>query len=267
MGSVWDDIARPNKECSFNNGVMYLLVIGFYCLWVGLNAVEVQRGYAPAYMPLSSGVRGWFAVLAGLGLVLPANIALEYAFEKDSEVTGDGLSGDVMTKLLSEAPINVEPLARTLETPFISISGWMVLAFTMYLPFDVFNLKIFFSSLLAATAGLFYNLMVLPTYWTGNLQDHNKFVFVYSAMMISMGIVLGLNSVPTAIMSVMGTILILLGQFLDLLEQKKGRFWLQERIDNPTLSLFGVGQPLLVFGWILLCQAVALPTVDTSSTF
>ena len=172
-----------------------------------------------------------------------------------------------MTKLLREAPINVEPLARTLETPFISILGWMVLAFTMYLPFDVFNLKIFFSSLLAATAGLFYNLMVLPTYWTGNLQDHNKFVYVYSAMMISMGIVLGLNSVPTAIMSVMGTILILLGQFLDLLEQKKGRFWLQERIDNPTLSLFGVGQPLLVFGWILLCQAVALPIVDTSSTF
>ncbi|CAJ1942446.1 unnamed protein product [Cylindrotheca closterium] len=268
MGAVWDATARPNKDCSFNNGFFYFLVIGVYCLWVGFNAVDIPNGTLMAYMPLETGLRGWFAAIAGLGLIVPASIAMEYAFEKDSEVTGDGLSGDVITKLMSGiSAVNTEPFARVLETPFIAILGWMVLAFTLYLPFQVFNLEIFFSSILAASAGLFYNLMVLPTYWTGNLQDHNKFVYVYSVFMIAFAIVLGLNSVPTMVMSVLGTVMILLGQFLDLLEQKKGRFWLQERIDNPTLSLFGIGQPLLVFGWVLVCQAVALPIVDTSNSF
>lgn len=269
MGSVWDETARPNKDCSFNNGFMYLQVIGFYCLWVGFNAVSVDADVGIAYMPLETGARGWFAAIAGMGLIVPAGIAMEYAFEKDSEVTGgDGLSGDAITKLMSGISfVDTEPFARVLESPFVAILGWMMLAFTIYLPFDVFNLKVFFASLLGASAGLFYNLMVLPTYWTGNLQDHNKFVYVYSFFVMAFAIVLGLNSVPTMIMSVMGAVMILLGQFLDLLEQKKGRFWLQERIDNPTLSLFGVGQPLIIFGWILVCQAVALPIVDTSSSF
>jgi len=269
MGAVWDETARANKDCSFNNGFFYFLVVGLYCLWVGFNAVYIEDGYqGGAYMPIETGLRGWFAAIAGMGLIVPAGIFMEYAFEKDSEVTGDGLSGDAITKLMSGISfIDMEPLARVLETPFVAILGWMMLAFTLYLPFEVFNLKIFFASILGASAGLFYNLMVLPTYWTGNLQDHNKFVYVYSFFMMAFAIVLGLNSVPTMVMSVLGAVMILLGQFLDLLEQKKGRFWLQERIDNPTLSLFGIGQPLLVFGWILVCHAVALPIVDASSGF
>jgi hypothetical protein len=257
MGVTWDYNGKPNQEAVFNNGVWYLLIVGLYVLWVGLNAVNIED-YGGAYLPIATGVRAWFTFIAGLGIIVPSFIALEYAFERGSEVSGDGLNGDTFAALSKEFTLfDVEPAARWLETPYFYVAGWVLLSFSAFLPFNTFSLQILFTGLLALCIGPIYGLMVLPTYWAGNMTDHPKFMYIYCLLMICLAAVVGLQGGAALVMSILSVLFILIGQYLDFSEQKRGKSWLQDRKVNPNWSLFGIGHPLFVLGWVLLCHGMS----------
>lgn len=258
MGVTWDYNGKPNQEAVFNNGVSYLMVVGLYVLWIGLNAVDIDEYYDGRFVPIDTGVRAWFTCIGGLGIVVPSLIALEYAFERGSEVSGNGLNGDSLAALTKDFTwFNIEPVARLFETSFFYIAGWVVLAFSAFLPFNNFTLQMLFTSLLALCVGPIYGMMVLPTYWAGNMTDHGKYMYVYGLFMFAFAAVVGLRGGAALVMSIMSGLFIFLGQFLDFTEQKRGQAWLQDRKVNPSWSLFGMGHPIFVLGWILLCHGMS----------
>eukprot|EP00980_Cylindrotheca_fusiformis_P008296 scaffold1736_cov127-Cylindrotheca_fusiformis.AAC.110 len=258
MGVVWDYNGKANREAVFNNGVWLLMIVGLYLLWIGLNAIDISEYAGGAFVPIETDVRAWFAFVGGLGIVVPSQIAMEYAFERGSEVSGYGLNGDSIGALSNKFRLfNIEPLARSFETPLFYIVGWAVLSFSAFLPFSDYTLQMLLTFILALFIGPVYSLLVLPAYWAGNMTDHTKYMYIYCILMAALAAVLGLQGGLYLAVSIVGVILILLGQYLDFGEQKRGRSWLVGRKVNQNWSLFGIGNPIFVVGWILLCHAIA----------
>jgi hypothetical protein len=260
MGISWDYIAQPNQDIVFNNGSFFMLIFGLYMLWIGFNAVRIQD-HDGAYLPINTGVRAWFTFIAGMGIIVPSFIALEYAFERGSTPVGlYGLNGDTFAHLSKSVTFyDLESAFRVLETPSIFIFGWVMLGFSAFMPFKDFELRQLYVFFLGVTIGPIYALLVLPAYWNGNREDYMKFMYAYCILMISLAIAIGLNGGASLIMSVVSVILILLGQYLDFSEQKRGKAWLEDRKVNENLSIFGIGNPLFIVGWILLCHGLSLP--------
>ena len=127
------------------------------------------------------------------------------------------------------------------------------------MPFDGFKVQQLFVFLLSLVVGPVYAFLVLPTYWNANLEDHKKYAIVYCIVMALLGTVVGLRSVWSFVMSIIGVAMILYGQYLDFAEKKRGKHWLEGREENKTLSVFGIGNPMFVLGWIFLCHVLCLP--------
>lgn len=262
MGSTWDYNGEPNKDIVFHHGSFYLLIFGLYLLWIGLNAVELNGN--GLYIPVYTGPKAWFTFIAGLGIIVPSMIALDYAFEGGSEALDFSLSGNTITEATKQVTIfgkeyNFAPAAQFLETPYVLLFGWFLLGFSAFMPYDGFKFQQLFVFLLSLVTGSIYSFLVLPTYWNANLEDHKKYAIVYCIVMILLGAVVGLRSIWSFVMSITGVAMILYGQYLDFAETKRGKHWLEGREENKTLNVFGIGNPLFVLGWIFLCHVLCLP--------
>ena len=110
-----------------------MLIFGLYLLWIGLNAVELNgNGF---YIPIYTGPKAWFTFIAGLGIIVPSIIALDYAFEGGSEPLDFSLNGNTIIEATKQVTIfgkeyNFAPAARSLETPYVLLFGWLLLGFS-----------------------------------------------------------------------------------------------------------------------------------------
>lgn len=273
MGITWDYTGKPNDDIVFNHGSFYFQIVGLYMLWVGMNTTKLAGGETS--IPIYTGARAWFIFISGLGIIVPSMIALDYAFECGSkpmrlEIKGNPIPGfsQLSGKAIQEAAkeiqvfnkkVDLSAVAGALETPYVLLFGWFLLAFSCFVQFfagfKVLNLLIFVASLVA---GIVYALL-LPAYWNANQVDFKKLLIAYSVAMIALAIVGGVKGGWSFAFSMISVALILYGQYTDFQEKKRGKYWMQSQEENKNLSVFGMGNSMFVLGWILLCQVLSRP--------
>jgi len=243
------------------------MILGFFLIWVGTNAC-VYDSYADLYIPIHLNYRGWFVFIATFFVIIPAIMALDFAFDQGSKPIGYDdygilfeLDGKTFEKMARSIPFPAaEHFAGFLETPWIVVSGWTFFGLCAFMPFGGgFTAQKFFACLLAILIGIVYGLCVLPSYWNGELKSYRGWSYVYFAFMMFLFTSIGVDGQYPLITSIMGVIMILLGQHVDMLEKKRGKYWLQGGESNPHEIAFGYGHPLYVLGWLLLSMAMSIP--------
>ncbi len=200
-------------------------------------------------------------------VVLPAQLALDLAFDEGSEPIPDkpysfSLDGGTFHELSKGIKLlEFGPIARMLETPLLLCTGWIFLAMCCFLPFGVTGLTI--QKFCAMTACLLiapvYACLVLPAFWRADLANFQKWSYIYYALMILLATAIGIDGGVALLLSMTGVCCILVGKRKDLYERRRGQTWLESRTVNPNPEVYGIGQPLYVLGWVFLCLALSVP--------
>ncbi|KAL3924370.1 MAG: hypothetical protein SGILL_001085, partial [Bacillariaceae sp.] len=113
-----------------------------------------------------------------------------------------------------------------------------------------------------------YCVFLLPSLWNGDLAAFTKWTFVYYALMIAWSVSIGIGGGVALLLSIFGVAFVLVGHRWDLYERKRGIAWLDTELENESSKfdfiqafpqVFGIGLPLTVVGWLLLCLGMSIP--------
>lgn len=260
MGVTWELEGRPYTDVPVQSLGALTMIYGLFLVWVGTNAQEmadIQHRYIPIYL----NYRACLVFVAGLGIIVPSLVALDVAFEKGSTPVGYGLDGRNFKEASKAITfLALEPIAGSLETSWPFIAGWCLFGLTAFMPFgNGFTVQKLFVLLISFMVGPVYGLKVLPAYWTSEPEEYRKWTYIYYSLMVFLCTSIGIDGETTLIMAMIGAVLILFGQHLDMLEKKRGKVWVEHRQVNPKSVVFGYGHPIYIFGWILVCLAMAIP--------
>jgi hypothetical protein len=270
MGISWELEGKPASAVYSQNLGALTLLFGFFLLWVGTNAtaVDADAEVDNASVPIYVNYRAWLVFVSALVIIVPSTAALDFAFEQGSKPIAYGektgifkLDGSTFARL-SQSIIwfSAEPVAVLLETPWLLITGWMIFGLCAFMPFgDGFTIQKFITCIIGFIIGTVYTCRVLPAYWNGDLAEYRKWTYVYYAFMIFLFTTIGVDGQGPLVASMTGVFLIILGQHLDMMEKKRGKYWIQQGESNPHEVAFGYGHPVYVLGWILLCMAMSIP--------
>lgn len=269
MGITWDTQGRPATDVSPHHLGALCLLYGFFLIWVGTNAVRYVDGLVEGvYVPFYLNYRSWFVFISGLFIIVPANLALDFAFDNGSQAVdhlAEGwlykLDGSTFKEISSSFPyFSLEHVAVVIETPWLLVVGWIFFGFCAFMPFgNGMTLQKLMACIVASLIGLVYGLQVLPAYWKADLALYKRWNYVYYGGMVILFTVIGLDGQAPLISSMMGVFFILLGQYFEMLEKKRGKFWIQQGQTNPREVAFSYGNPIHVLGWIILCMGMAIP--------
>lgn len=266
MGLTWDLEGKPNDDVHVQNPGPLLLLLGVFFLWVGTNGMLIAD-LQQSYLPLFVNSRSLCVVIAGMFIILPAQLALDLAFDQGSEPIRDkpypfSLDGGSFQELSRSIKfLEFGPLARMLETPLLWCLGWAFMAMCCFLPFGATGLTI--QKFCAMTACLViapvYACLVLPALWRADSVSYQRWSYVYYALLILLATAVGIVGGIALLLSMTGVFFILVGKRRDLYERKRGQSWLESGTVNPNPEVYGIGQPLNVLGWIFLCLAISVP--------
>ena len=272
----WDLKGKPktNTNVYVQNLGPLLLIFGVFLFWVGTNAVsmaDLNQNYIPFW---TTNTRGCFVFIAGMILIVPGTLALDLAFDEGSLPVVPGfrdvivyrLDGNTFTELIQKhfTKFDLSWMARLLETPFLGSSGWLLMGLCSFLPFGVTELTIqkFCTMAVCFSVAAVQFLLVTPALWKSDEKAYTKWTYVYYGLMASLGICIGVASGIALLLSIFAIGLILAGQRKDMYdERKRGHMWLTGTPPtiNPDPQVYGLGQPIYLLGWILLCTAMSIP--------
>lgn len=278
MGISWDWEGKPksSSEVYVQNLATPLLLLGVFLLWIGTNVVlmaDLNMTYLPIWTTVS---RSWCVFLAGMLLIVPAHMALDFAFDQGSQpvVVNETfhvykLDGSTFTSLLADVRWVPETFVATvLESPIWLALGWTLMALTCFLPFGVTQLTVqqFCSMAVCIAMAPVYGMFVLPGLWKGDLASFTRWSYGYYGLMALWAASIGIKGGVALLLSVIGVLFVLVGHRWDLYERKRGVPWLATNMgDANELALktipqaYGIGQPLNIIGWVLLCLAMSIP--------
>jgi hypothetical protein len=279
MGITWDREGKPQSRSQVfvQNAATPLLVLGVFLFWIGTNVVlmaDLNQTYLPIWTTES---RSWCVFLASMLLIVPAHMALDFAFDQGSQPIAVlerlnlyRLDGSTFTRLLSDIRwVPAAFVATILESTIWLFWGWALMALTCFLPFGVTELTI--QQLCAMTICFVmepvYGSFVLPALWKGDSASFSRWTFVYYGLMVLWATSIGIDGGIALLLSVVGVLLVLVGHRWDLYERKRGIPWLSTNIGDTSVNTtpetspqaYGIGQPLGIVGWILLCLAMSIP--------
>jgi len=264
MGITWDEEGHPNNEIATQNHGFILLFFAIFLFWIGTNAVYTDSVLVGGFMyiPLYSSIRTWITFLAGPFIILQAQLFMDRAFDAGSAVKDKYcLDGTTLPSLFTcPCTLNLDAVGVFLETPALYVAGWALLGIAQFMPTSgglTIGEGLAFS--FCILTGCVYGLKVLPCYWKGYYDQHRKWNGVYFASMCLLGLSVGVHSWNACFCAVLGVVGILAGQHMDMFERKRGFFWLYDRKVNPAPTVYGIGQPLHMTGWIFLCLAMSIP--------
>jgi hypothetical protein len=212
-------------------------------------------------------------------LIFLANMSLDLAFDQGSQpvvvseklISVYKLDGSTFTKLLADVKWVPESFVATLlESPIWLSLGWILMALTCFLPFGVTQLTVQQLCAMAICIAMapLYGVFVLPALWTGDFAGFTKWTFGYYALMILWAVSIGVGGGIALLLSIMGVFFVLVGHRWDLYERKRGISWLNTTVEGESSKsdfiqahpqVFGIGQPLYVVGWVLLCLGMSIP--------
>jgi hypothetical protein len=261
MGVSWEIEGKPSYDICVQSLGALTLLFGFFLLWVGTNAL-LMADFVSAYIPIYLNYRAWLVFVAGLIIIVPSLLALDLAFDEGSEPVEYWLNGQVFGEAFKKfTMVTLEPFAKALETPFFFMTGWLLLGLCSFMPFGGgFSVQKLFACLLPIAIGPVYGLKVVPAYWNADAVEYRKWTYVYYALMVCFFTSIGAHGEAPLIMSMLGAIFIVIGQHVEMIERKRGNWWLQERSVNPDpISAFGFGHPTYLVGWIMLCLGMSIP--------
>lgn len=267
MGTTWELEGQPATDISSQNLGALTMILGFFLLWIGTNANDFEYD-SSLFIPIHLDYRAWFVFVAAFAVIIPGVTALDFAFDQGSEpIAYDEkerfmrLDGKTFENAFASVPyFSAEHLVAFLETPWIVVTGWAFFGLCAFLPFGgKFTAQKFFACFICVIIGTIYGLRILPAYWRGDLIQYRWWTYVYYAFMVFLFTTIGVDGEVPLICSMLGVIMLLLGEHISMLEKKKGKYWLHQAESNPRGTAFGCGNPLYVFGWLLLCMAMASP--------
>ena len=276
MGFLWIKKGKPQtneKICTQNIGPL-LLVFGVFLLWIGTNGVrmvDANNSYVPFWTTSSRGVS---VFIAGMGLIVPGQLFIDYAFDQGSLPSTPGLfdkyvyklNGNTFSSLARDYVSRLDMVlwfARLLETPFLGTFGWILMGVSSFMPFGVtpFSIqKILAMSFCFAIPVIRYGF-VTPALWRSDAESYQKWSYVYYGLMLGLVVSISLGHGIALLFSLLGVGLLLAGERREVTdERKKGSLWLAPTPTvNPSPQVYGLGMPLYVLGWIMLCTAMSVP--------
>lgn len=266
MGISWDMEGRPTCDVPSQNLGALTLILGLYLFWVGTNSILLDE-YVRRYIVIHTGYRSWFVFWFAFVHIIPSSMALDFAFDQGSEpapllAVGElyKLDGRTLREVVENLPFCSKSglLGDALETPWPLLSGWILFGLCSFMPFgNGVTFQEFMTCLICCTTGIIYTFRLLPAYWNREATFRTSTFAYYSSMgLLAITIGVGGQWVP----SIMGILLILLGQHVELFEKKKGKHWIQHGEENPRPTVaYGVGHPIYVLGWLFLCYAMSVP--------
>ena len=266
MGISWEREAKPSSDIAAHNFGALTLILGYYLIWVGTNAI-VLSGYAAVYVPIYLGYRAWFAFIAAFFMVIPSSVVLDFAFEKGSQPVPLAfgnlykLDGRICREVAESLPyFKSGLLGDFMETPWPLLFGWILFGLCSFMPFGTgISWQKAMTFLICCFIGTVYTARLLPAYWNREVQ-YKTWTYAYYAGMVSLFITMGVGGQGTLLPSMLGTILIVLGQHVELFEKKKGKHWIEHGEENPRAKVaYGIGHPIYVAGWLLLCLGMSIP--------
>lgn len=270
MGVTWDFDGKPATRVSPQHLGALSFIFGFFLIWIGTNAVQyIDGAVAYTFVPIYLNYRTWFVFVSGLFIIVPANLALDYAFDTGSkpvEFLGGWLyrlDGSTFKEASKEFPyFSLEYFAVILESPWLLVSGWILFGLSAFMPFGAgFSTQKLFACVVGCLIGIVYGLQVLPAYWNGDLALYKRWNYVYYSLTVLLFTAIGIDGQGPLISSMIGVFLILLGQYFEMLEKKRGKFWIQNGESNPREFAFSYGNPTQVLGWIILCMGMSIPMI------
>ena len=231
MGIRWDAKGKPKStsEVIVQNIGTPLLFWGTMLFWVGTNAVRMAD-LNDTYLPIWTSVsRSWCVFIAGMLLILPAHMALDYAFDQGSQpvvvsetlISIYKLDGSSFTKLLADVKWVPESFVATvLESPIWLSLGWTLMALTCFLPFGVNELTVqqFCSMAICAAMAPVYGVFVLPALWQADFAGFTKWTFGYYGLMVLWATSIGIGGGIALLLSIVGVFFVLVGHRWDLYE-------------------------------------------------
>ena len=263
MGVTWDEEGKAAANVPTQNVGFVILFLASLLLWLGVNSVPFQYAEEDSVkIPLYSGPRTWIVFLAGPLIIVPSQLTLDRAFDEGATYNGGfGLSGDIYLPLVQRFPyFDATPIVPKLESPLFYLCGWALLAMTQFMPFFYgFTAGRIISFLLCLITGSLYAFKVLPSYWTGYPGPFNKWNTVYCASFCALVLSVGVHHWISCVLAFAGGCMIVAGQYVDMFDRKRGYFWINARNTNPRPSVFGIGQPMYIAGWIFLALAMSVP--------
>eukprot|EP00934_Nitzschia_sp_Nitz4_P005880 Nitzschia sp. Nitz4//scaffold358_size24170//1680//3175//NITZ4_008428-RA/size24170-augustus-gene-0.43-mRNA-1//1//CDS//3329548993//5870//frame0 len=261
MGLTFDMAGEPYLNVPVQSLGPLTFIFGLFLVLAGTNG-QAYAYLQNVYIPIYVGYRSILVFVAGLVIIVPSLLALDMAFDQGSAVASSySLSGNSMREASRSITfMTLEPVAASLETPWLFLFGWVFLGVTAFMPFGFgFTLQKLFASLLCVMVGGVYGLLVLPAYWKADKKEYQKWTYVYYILKILLCTAIGFGGTNELIMAVFGAILIFVGQSWEMSEKKKGNAWLESQQENPNTVVFGYGHPIYIVGWILFCLAMAVP--------
>jgi hypothetical protein len=279
MGITWDSEGKPqsSSQVYVQNLATPLLVLGVFLFWIGTNVVlmaDLNQTYLPIWTTVS---RSWCVFLAGMLLIVPAIMALDFAFDQGSQPVAVQetlnlykLDGSTFTRLLSDVRwVPGAFVATVLESPILLALGWTLMALTCFLPFGLTELTIqqFCAMTICFAMAPVYGIFVLPALWKGDSASFTRWSYGYYGLMVLWATSIGIRGGIALLLSIFGVLLVLVGHRWDLYERKRGIPWLATNIGDASTNTtretlaqaYGIGQPVGFIGWILLCLAMSIP--------
>ena len=261
MGITWDLEGKPNTQIAVQNLGPLIFLFGIFLFWVGTNGVA-DADLLSKHVPIYITPRAWMAFISGCMIIVPSSLALEFAFDEGSESLGYRLDGMTFKGFDESLPLIVlGPFARAIESPLFYMIGWLLFGLSSFLPFGYsgFSFQKLFSMLICVAIGVVDSALLQPAFWSADDAEYEKYSYVYYCLFAWLATCIGIQGGAPLALSVFGAMCIAGGQKLMLNSRKRGDGWLHNRSLNPTPSVYGLGHPIFVVGWILLCLAMSIP--------
>lgn len=276
MGMSWDMEGKPNREGAVvqNLGCL-LLLFGLFLFWVGTNAIT-DADVNSKHLPIFVSSRVWLAFAAGLVLIVPSTLALEYALDQGSQPVEAGRIGPVVLFRLNGQTfaglgatrlplLATEPISNAVESPLtFFLLGWILLGWSCFLPLGNSGTGVtvqkVFVLLFCIAIGVVDAVLLQPAFWQAASEAHQKWSYLYFGLLFWLAVTIGVKGGAQLTLSVLGAMFLFIGQKISWKDRNPG---LQPQEDSPAgqtkQTVFGTSQPIVIMGWILLCLSLSIP--------
>mmetsp|Transcript_18302 Transcript_18302/g.42135 ORF Transcript_18302/g.42135 Transcript_18302/m.42135 type:complete len:533 (-) Transcript_18302:201-1799(-) len=275
MGYTWlyEGKSQSNSSIMVQNFGPLLLIFGTYLLWVGTNAIEMadlNQSYVPFW---TTTARGWFVFIAGMMFIVPGQLVMDLAFDQGSLPVTPGIRDSYVYKLNGNtfealardntSRFDVVWLAGYLEIPLLESIGWFFMGLSSFMPFyQDLTFQKFFTMFICFGIPPVRCGLVSPALWRSDPEAYEKWLYIYYGLMSALVIAIGMSTGIGLTFSLFGVGLILAGQRKEHYDERKcGNLWLTGTPPtiNPNPQVYGLGKPLSILGWIMLCTAMSVP--------
>jgi hypothetical protein len=267
MGISWEMEGKPSSDVTPHNFGALTLILAGYLIWIGTNATFLD-GFLDVYIPIYMGYRAWFAFFAAFFIVIPSTVVLDFAFAQGAAPIPLAfgiyqLDGKACRSLVESLLFpNLGFLGEYMETPWPLLCGWFLFGLSSFMPFgNGLSFQNTITFLICCAVGTIYATRLLPAYWNREVE-YKKWTYAYYAGMVCLMVAIGVGGQGALIPSMLGGIFILLGHHVQMSEKKKGNHWIEYGVEKPQPEVvYGLGHPIHVIGWLLLCLGMSIPTM------